>query len=752
MTRREPEAAQRTRPLPRGVVTFLFSDIVGSTPLLERHRAVFGSIIARHHDLLDGIVQERGGVVFETVGDAVYAAFERPADAVAAAVAIQRGMDDEPWGFGEPVRVRIAVHSGPVEVRGRHYFGPALFECARIQALAHGSQTIASSTTAALAGRDLPDGVDLRDLGRQRLKDLEEPVGIVQVDADGLPSTFPPLRSSLEAPTNLPHETSSFVGRADDLDRLQPLIGEHRLVSLIGTGGTGKTRLAIEAAARLRDRYRDGVWLVELAPIVDQHLVLTQVADTWDLRPGHGAPLEDVLQRFLAGRELLLVIDNCEHVLDAAARTIHDLLRGAPGVTIVATSRESLGVPGELEYRVGTLALEAEGADARASDAVRLFLDRLRSTRPDAELSEDELEAVVRVCRRVEGIPLAIELAAARTRVLTPTELADRLESTFEALGAAAKTSAPRQRTLTATLDWSYELLDEPQRRLFRRLSVFAGGFDLDAVAQVCGAAEPDQDVLEGLESLVDRSLVVSVPGVRTRFRLLEPVRQYAHRHLVEAHESDRFAAAHARHFAACVATAAPHTRGPEQMAWERRIDEDYDDIRLALETLLREDEPEIYLTVAFDLFHYWMHLGMQVEGVAVLKAGLARAGSESDLDIRLQAWFAGAMLLAEITDPAGIELAREGLDLARSTGDPNRIGRLELALGAAIRHATNDPDYLEHLLDARSLLRDHPEPCWWEPAWDRAYTELMLAAYLPPDDIEKAVSYTHLRAHETRR
>ena len=739
-----PGIASHDRDFPRGVVTFLFSDIEGSTPLLERHRAVFGSVMVRYHALLDGIVRGRGGVVFETVGDAVYAAFEHPADAMSAAVIIQRGMASEPWGLDEPLRVRIAIHSGPVEVRGSHYFGPALFECARIQALAHGSQTIASSTTAALVGRDLPAGTQLRELGLHRLKGLEDPMGVVQLDGDGLPTTFPPLRTSMRSPTNLPRETSSFVGRTDDLDRLHGSIGQHRLVSLIGAGGTGKTRLAIEAAGRQLDRFRDGVWLVELAPITDQQLVLTQVADTWGLRPGHSAPLEDVLQRFLASRELLLVVDNCEHVIDGAARTIHDILRRAPGVSIVATSRESLGVPGELEYRVSPLSVEAGGADARGADAVRLFLERFHSTQPDADVSDEELEAIMRICRRVEGIPLAIELAAARSRILAPAELAERLESTFEALGTAGKTSEPRQRTLTATLDWSYDLLDLPARRLFRRLAVFAGSFDLDAAQEVCGSAEHDRDLLDVLESLVDRSLVTTVPGLRTRFRLLEPVRQYAHRHLVASDELRAIASAHARHFATFVALAAPRTRGDDQMAWERRIDDEYDDIRLALETLLQHDELEAYLTVAFDLFHYWMHLGMQVEGAAMLAAGLERADASCDTVIRLRAWFTAAMLLAEITDPAGIELAREGVALARSTGEPDLIGRLELALGAAIRHATNDPAYLEHLLEARALLQAHPQPHWWEPAWDRAYTELLLAAYLPPEDAAKE---RHVRA-----
>ena len=720
--------------LPQGVVTFLFSDIEGSTRLLEQHREAMGRALARHHELLAGIIADHAGVVFETVGDAVYGAFAEPADALAAAVAIQRQLRGERFEDIGEVRVRIAVHSGPVESRGRHYYGAVLFESSRIEALAHGGQTLTSAHTATLVAAAPPEGISLRPLGRHRLEDLDEPMEVVQVDGDGLPQRFPPLRSAETTPSNLPHETTSFVGRAHDLARLGELIERHRLVTLLGPGGTGKTRLALEIASQQLGRFPDGVWLVELAPIASPELVINELADVWGLRAGEGSSLEDVVKRYLATRHLLLVVDNCEHVRDAAATLLRDVLAGAPEVSVLATSRETLGLPGETEYRVPPLPLPDADEDADRSDAVRLFLDRVRSVRPDIVVSDDDLGAVVRACRRLEGMPLGLELAAARIRTLSPTELADRLDSTFRTLGSASKVALPHQRTLEATLDWSYGLLTHAERAVFRRLSVFAGSFDI-AAAEVIGGDVGSDDVLTHLGSLVDKSLVLALMGSTTRFRLLEPIRQYGLDRLAQAGESAAASQAHAEHYAAFVAEAAPHTRGPDQMAWERRLDMEYDNIRVALASLLDAGDVERYLAVGFDLFIYWMHLGMHVEGIAALLAGLGRASETTDVDVRLKAWFVTAGLGAEITDPTAIGHAREGLALARSVGDPNAIGRLELQLGAAINHSTTDPEYLQHLLEGRRLLEAHPEPYWWEPEWERGLVNLILAAYLPPED-----------------
>jgi predicted ATPase/class 3 adenylate cyclase len=724
------------RELPTGVVTFLFSDIEGSTRMLEEHRADAGAAFARHHELIQGAVEDQSGVVFETIGDAVYGAFTRPADAVDAAVAIHRALEAEEWGAIGELRVRIAVHSGAVEARGAHYFGPALFECARLQSLAHGGQTLTSAATNALAARDLTDGVELRGLGAHRLKDLDEPMEVFQVDAPGLHTHFPPLRASTEAQSNLPTETTAFIGREPDLESIGDLLAQGRLVTLVGAGGTGKTRLAEEAGARQLYAYPDGVWIAELAPVTASEFVVSAVADVWGLRAGEGSNLEDVVARFLSSRRLLLIVDNCEHLLDAVVALVDRVLGSAPDVRVLATSRESLGVPGEVVYHVPSLPLPVDREHASESDAVRLFLDRARSVRHDFSPSSDELDAIIRVCGRLDGMPLGLELAASRLRTLSPAELADRLDDSFRILTGGARTALPRQRTLEATIDWSHELLSEPERALFRRLAVFAGGFDLVAAEAVCaGDPVPDVDVLDLLDSLVDKSLVLAAHGTASRFRMLEPIRQYAEARLGEAGESGAVRLAHGQHFAVLVAEAAPHTRGPEQMAWERRLDIDYDNVRAALRTLLESGDLDRYLDMGFDLFIYWMHLGMHVEGIGTLLAGLGRATEATDPSRQVKAWFVTAGLGAEITDPASIEHARAGLALARTMGDPNAVGRMELQLGAAIRHSTTDPEYLEHLEEARRLLEANPEPFWWEPEWERGLLNLVYAAYFPAED-----------------
>jgi predicted ATPase/class 3 adenylate cyclase len=722
--------------LPTGVVTFLFSDIEGSTRMLEEHRAEVGDAFWRHHELVRGAIEDASGVVFETIGDAVYGAFTHPVDALRAAVAVHHSLEAESWGEIGELRVRIAVHSGEVEMRGAHYFGPALFECARLQSLAYGGQTLTSAATSALAGKDLADGVELRLLGTHRLKDLDEPMEVFQLEAPGLRTRFPPLRASTEAQTNLPTETTAFIGREPDLESIGGLLSQSRLVTLVGAGGSGKTRLAAEAGARQLYAFPDGVWIAELAPVGSPEFVVSAVADVWGLRAGEGSNLEDVVARFLSTRRLLLIVDNCEHLVDSVAGLLDRLLKAARDVRLLATSRESLGVPGETVYRVPSLPLPEGREHAADSDAVRLFVDRARSVRHDFSPSADELDAVVRVCRRLDGMPLGLELAASRLRTLSPAELADRLEESFRILTGGARTALPRQRTLQATIDWSHELLSEQEQALFRRLSVFAGGFDLEAVEAVC-AGDPveDVEVLDLLDSLVDKSLVLAAHGVSSRFRLLEPIRQYGEERLAEAGESDAVRHAHARHYVAFVAEAAPRTRGPDQMSWERHLDADYDNVRVAFHTLLGSGDLDRYLDMGFDLFIYWMHLGMHVEGIATLLAGIERAPGSIDPTRLLKAWFVIAGLGAEITDPKAIEHARSGLSLAQTLDDPNAVGRMELQLGAAIRHSTTDPAYLAHLEEARRLLDANPEPYWWEPEWERGLLNLVYAAYFPAED-----------------
>ncbi len=725
--------------LPTGIVTFLFTDIEGSTQMLERHRAAAGAAFARHHELLREAIEANRGVVFETVGDAVYAAFSQPVDAVLASVAIVRALEAEDWGEIRELRARIAINTGSVEARGRHYFGPPLFECARLESLVHGGQILTSRATQSLAGDDLPDGVSLQPMGTHRLKDLETPMEVFQVHAPGLRDEFPPLRAATTAQTNLPTEATTFVGRAADLAAVSAFLDERAFVTLVGSGGTGKTRLAMEVAQRHLDDYADGAWIVELAPVSDPELVLGAVADIWNLRAGEGTTLDGVLLHYLSTRRLLLIIDNCEHVVDAAAALVDRIVKAGYATTLLVTSREPLGVPGETVYRVPSLGLpEADGGgDASTAESVLLFLDRARTVRPDLSMTPEDLEAVARICRRLDGMPLGLELAAARLRTLSPIDLADRLDDSFRILTGGARTAMPRQRTLQATIDWSHEMLSDAERTVFRRLSTFAGGFDIPAAEAVCaGGAVEEFDILDHVDSLLAKSLVMALPGPHSRFRLLEPIREYAQNALEASGEAAAVRLGHARHFAALVAEAAPHTRGAGQMPWDRRLDREYENVRVAFRTLREAGEFDAYLGMCFDLFLYWMHVGRHLEGIETCVAGLEAPGSDAaDPLLRIKAWAVAAGLGAEITRPEAVEHARKGLAEATALGDPNAIGRMEIQLGAAIRHSTTDPEYLEHLVEGRRLVEEHPEPLWWEPTWERGFFNLVLAAYLPEED-----------------
>ncbi len=735
--------------LPTGVVTFLFTDIEASTRMLEEHRAAAGPALARHHELLLEAVEAANGVVFETVGDAVYAAFTKPADGLIAATAIQRAMEAADWGEIGRMRVRIAVHTGAVETRGDHYFGSALFECARLQALAHGGQTITSAATAALATAGLPPDIALRPMGRHRLKDLDQPMEVVQVNGAGLQDQFPPLRASTSIPNNLPTETTAFVGRDDDLARVAELMEQSRLVTLLGPGGTGKTRLAIQSAALQLDRFPDGVWLVELAPITQPELVITEIADTWGLRAGEGATIEEVVTTFLSSRHLLLVVDNCEHVRETAANLLNGLLRSAPKVSVVATSRESLGVPGETAYRVPALGLpDADASDAQAasSDAVRLFVDRVRAARPDFTVGDADLAAIVRVCRRLDGMPLGLELAAARLRTLSPAELADRLDTSFRILsGGGSKTALPRQRTLQATIDWSHDLLSAAERAVFRRLAVFSGGFDLAAAESVtCGDGVEDWEVLDHLNSLVDKSLVLRAGGMTeqagaaSRFRLLAPVAEYARDALIAAGQADATRLAHARYYAGVARQAEPHIRGHDQLEWSRRLDTDLDNLRAAVISLRERGEIEACLDLCFDLYMYWQHDGMHVEGVGYTLAGLQAGGG--DLEARdarraVRGWYEAALLALDITDRASVRHAERGLAVAQASGDPVLIARMEMALGAAIKNTTERDDGDAHVLAGEAGWLATLDDGFWDSPWESAQLSLIRGAFLPAND-----------------
>jgi predicted ATPase/class 3 adenylate cyclase len=521
-------------PLPTGTVTFLFTDIEGSTRLWEQHPDAMRHVIARHDDLAAEVILHHAGLLVKSrgEGDSLFTVFSRPTDALAAACALQQAFLTESWPAETPLRVRMALHAAPAERREGDYYGPGVNRCARLRAVAHGGQVLLSQATADRVREHLPADVSLRDLGSHRLKDLQRPEHLFQLLHPELPSDFPPLRSLEAFAHNLPAQLTRFVGREQEIAAVNDLLAHARLLTLTGVGGTGKTRLALQVAADLLEEYPDGVWLVELAPLADPTLVPQTVASALGVREEPRRPLTATLTDHLRPKSLLLVLDNCEHLLTASAQLADALLRACPKLRILASSREGLGVLGEQTYRVPSLSLPDHKhlpplETLQEFEAVQLFADRARLSQATFALTPANARAVAQVCERLDGIPLALELAAARVKALPVEQIVQRLEDRFRLLTGGSRTALPRQQTLRAAMDWSYDLLTEEERALLRRLSVFTGGFTLAAAEAVCAENGIEEgDVLDLLTRLVEKSLAVYEAELgEGRYRLLETVR-----------------------------------------------------------------------------------------------------------------------------------------------------------------------------------------------------------------------------------
>ena len=686
--------------LPQGTVTFLFTDIEGSTRLVQELGPRYGDALERHQALLRDAF--RAGVEAGTEGDSFFVAFPSATDAVRAAVDGQRALEAEGWADGHRVRVRMGLHTGQATIGADGYVGFDVHRAARIAAAGYGGQVLLSESTHALVSRELPDGVAIRDLGRHRLKDLTVPERIFQLAVYGMEADFPALRTMDSSRTNLPAQLTSFVGRERELGELQALARAHRLVTVIGTGGTGKTRLMLQASAELVGEQADGVWLVELAPISDPELIVQAVARGLGIRDDPGRPLMDTILDFLRTKSTLVLLDNCEHLIGSVAELAEQVLAASPGVSLIATSREALGVTGEQVYQVPSLGLPvatdmpdehgARGAflaDVRDSEAVRLFVERAMAVLPSFALTPEEAPAVVEICRRLDGIPLAIELAAARVPLLSVQEIAVRLGDRFRLLTGGRRTALPRQQTLQALIDWSWDLLTEDERRLLRRISVFAGGCTLEAATQVTrlpdearAGGDPSLDTLDALGRLVGRSLVVVDRGGSTRYHLLETIRQYARDRLVAEDESSTMRDRHLAFFLGLAVEAEPALIGADMAARLARLDADADNLRTALDWAFEEDPPAA-LRLCLALAVYWRTRSV-AEGLEFLHraADLAKSlhqssdgalGEQSELVARVLAAAANASWMAGSAS-LGVPWAQESLQLARQTGDPQSL------------------------------------------------------------------------------
>lgn len=674
-----------TSNLPTGTVTFLFTDIEGSTRLWEQHPEAMKSALEKHDSVLRQSVESCGGHVIKSTGDGIHAVFASVSDALRATIAAQQALGTEPWDEIKPerVKVRMGLHTGEAQLRAGDYYGGALNRAARLMSAGHGGQILLSQASAELLRDGLPPEVALRDLGEHHLKGLERPEHVYQLEHQALESEFPALQTQESSPNNLPSQLTSFVGRERELTTVKEKLSSTRLLSLIGPGGTGKTRLSLQLAADLLGSYPDGVWFVELAPLMDAALIPQAMASAVGVREQMGMPLMDLLIDTMRTKKLLLILDNCEHLVAACAKLAEQLLRACPGLKIVASSREALDIRGEMIHRVPSLSVpEKTQVTAQAlgdNEAVQLFCERAAAAAPKFALTDKNAASVAEICRHLDGIPLALELAAARVTVLSPDQIAARLDDRFKLLTGGGRTAVPRQQTLRAMIDWSYEILSEPERKLLRALSVFASSWTFEAAEAVC----PDLDVLELLTQLVNKSLVnMESEEDGNRYRLLETIRQYGRDKAVEAGEWEGLGHLHLAYFVGLAELGKQKLFSDEVYEWMPRLLAEYDNFRSALEWGM-EHEPQAALHLAGALSGLWLRSGRSAEGVNWTSEALraeepqptleGEAGREQ-MRFRLDAWHTIAILAYLNDNPAALAAAEKCVQMARALGDQRML------------------------------------------------------------------------------
>jgi len=677
------------------VTTILFTDIEGSTRLWEQEGERMAGALAQHDARARVAVEGNRGVIVKTTGDGLFAAFDDPLDAVKATVAFQQSLVDPAVTNGIAIRVRCGLHMGIVERRDNDYFGTPVNRTARIMSVAHGGQILVSQAVVDEVGTRLPPATTLRDLGSVRLKDLASPEHVYQVLHPDLRTDFPALRSLEATPNNLPEQLTSFIGRERELEEATQLLKGSRLLTLLGMGGLGKTRLSLQIAADMLDAYPDGIWFLDLAPIRDPTFVPHEAAQVLAVREEPGKPLTHTLCAHLKSRKCLLIFDNCEQVVSACASLANALLRAAPDVRIIASSREALRVPGEQVYPVLPLALPSPTASVETlsrSEAVQLFMARAQLQKPGFTLTEREAPAVAELCARVEGIPLALELAAARMRSLSLQEINKRLHNRFTLLTGGGRVLLERQQTLRALVAWSYDLLNDNEKLLFERLGVFVGGFDLAAAEAVCGA-EPlmPEDVLDLVMSLVDKSLVmVRETDGESRYRMLETLRDFGLEAL-QKRDGEHLANAirHCDHYLVVAKEARVGLDGPEQSRWMRKLETENDNLRAAIALSLGGGTDPILAVkfeVALQAFRFLR--GYSTEGRKYIHAALALPGViESDV-AHGHALYVGAVLADNQSDYAEAgRMLDLCLELRRRSGNPVDIAATLSMLGTVRLH-----------------------------------------------------------------
>ncbi len=695
------------------VTTFLFSDIEGSTQLWERQPERMRVALARHDSIARTAVEEHRGVVVKMSGDGVHAAFDDPLDAVNATLQLQQALADPEATSGVALRVRCGLHAGVHERRDNDFFGGAVNRAARIMSAAHGGQILISQVVAALVAERLPAGVSLRDLGNVRLRDLTSPERVHQIVHPNLRQDFPALRSLEAIPNNLPQQVTSFIGRERELLDVRQRLRQTRLLTLLGAGGLGKTRLSVQVAGEALDDYPDGTWFVDLAPITDERLVAQAVASVLGVKEETGRPVIEALMKYVSDLQLLLILDNCEHLLHASADLSKQLLQAGPRLKILTSSREPLHVGGETTLHVSPLSVPDLQSAVTAEtltqfEAARLLVERAHAVQPEFQLTDENAGAVAEICQRLDGIPLALELAAARVSVLSVADIAARLSDRFRLLTRGDRTALPRQQTLRASIDWSYELLTHPERALLRRLSVFAGGWTIEG-AETVGANDdvPKTDILELLTNLVEKSLV-ALDVERGRYRLLETIREYAQERLDQSEERDQTCARHLAFYVALAENAMPELVGPKQGAWNVRLDFERENL-LAAHTWCDHagDGAESGLRLVHSAKQYWLNRGLLGLRHRLTVDALARAGAQERSLARCRGLFSAGQVccfMGRFGDAT--RYLEECLAIARELNDRGRIAAALQYLGMASLGEGDMVTARGHLEEALSLAQ----------------------------------------------
>ena len=688
-------ATSPTMPLLQaGTITFLFTDIESSTRLWDTDPARMADALERHDRLCRATVDACGGRLVKMIGDGLHAVFVDSGAALRAVLELQRGIASIAADYDIAFKMRCGLHAGVAQVRDDDYFGGAVNRAARIMAAAHGGQVLLSQAVVELSKGRLPDGADLVPLGRVRLRDLADPEDIWQLTHADLNRMFPALRSLDSTPNNLPRQASSFIGRENEIAEVKKLLGQTRLLTLTGAGGSGKTRLSMQVVADMLDAYPDGIWLVELATLSDPGLMPQSVAAVMGLMEQSGKTLTQSLIEHFAARRVLLILDNAEHLLAACGKLAGDLVHACPQLVVLATSREALGIPGELKFRVPSLSTPDPARDVTPEqlssfDSVRLFVERARLNTPRFAVTAQNAPALASVCHRLDGIPLAIELAAARARSMSVEQLSHRLDQRFRLITGGSRTAPRRQQTLRALIDWSYDLLDSAEKALLCRSSVFAGGWTLEAAEQICTGDEfEDWEVLDLLTSLADKNLVVTEDRSDTnRYRMLETVRQYASERLIESGGVEAVRTRHRDYFLALAEESEPKLVSAEQAELLKRLEAEHENLRAGLSWSLVDAGSRGGLRLCGALQRFWWARGHLSEGREWCARVLGKAGAEAPTPDRAKALNgAGGLAYLQGDYPVARVLHQESLAIRRQLGDRRGVASSLNNLGSVAR------------------------------------------------------------------